>query len=61
MLKQIVIFYCVCDFLVLVFLFVWFKSRVAPDTPEGLIEYFLDTEAREIEYEISRLRPRLVL
>lgn len=45
----------------LVFLFVWFKSRVAPDTPEGLIEYFLDTEAREIEFEISRLRPRLVL
>ncbi|PRQ18088.1 hypothetical protein RchiOBHm_Chr7g0202061 [Rosa chinensis] len=35
------------------------ESRVAPDTAEGLIEYFLDTEAREIEFEISRLRPRL--
>ncbi|KAK9927478.1 hypothetical protein M0R45_024659 [Rubus argutus] len=35
------------------------QSRVAPDTAEGLIEYFLDTEAREIEFEISRLRPRL--
>lgn len=56
-----IVFYCVCDFLVLVFLFVCFKSRVAPDTAEGLIEYFLDTEAREIEFEISRLRPRLVL
>lgn len=34
------------------------KSRVVPDDVEGLIEYFLDTEAREIEYEIARLRPR---
>ncbi|KAK9716437.1 hypothetical protein RND81_06G233300 [Saponaria officinalis] len=35
------------------------QSRVIPDTSAGLIEYFLDTEAQEIEYEISRLRPRL--
>lgn len=35
------------------------ESRVVPDDIEGLIEYFLDTEAREIEYEIARLRPRL--
>ncbi|XP_074268474.1 uncharacterized protein LOC141591881 [Silene latifolia] len=35
------------------------QSRVVPDTSAGLIEYFLDTEAQEIEYEISRLRPRL--
>ncbi|KAM1467067.1 hypothetical protein ACFX2I_032212 [Malus domestica] len=35
------------------------ESRVAPDTAEELIEYFLNTEAREIEFEISRLRPRL--
>ncbi|CAL5432732.1 hypothetical protein HYC85_007243 [Camellia sinensis] len=35
------------------------QSRVAPDTPTELIEYFLDTEAQEIEFEISRLRPRL--
>ncbi|MCL7035664.1 hypothetical protein MKW94_017139 [Papaver nudicaule] len=35
------------------------QARVAPDSIEGLIEYFLDTEAREIEFEIARLRPRL--
>ncbi|XP_062145784.1 uncharacterized protein LOC133853773 [Alnus glutinosa] len=35
------------------------QSRVVPDTPVELIEYFLDTEAQEIEIEIARLRPRL--
>ncbi|KAJ4800742.1 hypothetical protein LUZ62_051988 [Rhynchospora pubera] len=35
------------------------EARVAPDNIEGLVEYFLDTEAREIEIEIARLRPRL--
>ncbi|KAJ6712307.1 DIMETHYLALLYL ADENOSINE TRNA METHYLTHIOTRANSFERASE [Salix purpurea] len=35
------------------------QSRVIPDTPEKLIEYFLDTEAQEIEFEIARLKPRL--
>ncbi|KAJ1701773.1 hypothetical protein LUZ63_001552 [Rhynchospora breviuscula] len=35
------------------------EARVAPDSIEGLVEYFLDTEAREIEIEIARLRPRL--
>ncbi|GMH09503.1 hypothetical protein Nepgr_011344 [Nepenthes gracilis] len=34
-------------------------SRVVPDTVAELIEYFLDTEAQEIEFEIARLRPRL--
>ncbi|XP_065857989.1 uncharacterized protein [Euphorbia lathyris] len=34
-------------------------SRVIPDTPGELIEYFLDTEAQDIEFEIARLRPRL--
>ncbi|WCJ26008.1 hypothetical protein M5689_007859 [Euphorbia peplus] len=34
-------------------------SRVAPDTAAELIEYFLDTEAQDIEFEIGRLRPRL--
>jgi hypothetical protein len=34
---------------------------VIPDTSEKLIEYFLDTEAQEIEFEIARLRQRLVL
>ncbi|ERN01183.1 uncharacterized protein LOC18429264 isoform X1 [Amborella trichopoda] len=35
------------------------QGRVVPDTVEGLVEYFLDTEARELEFEIARLRPRL--
>ncbi|KAJ6946477.1 hypothetical protein NC651_001266 [Populus alba x Populus x berolinensis] len=35
------------------------QSRVIPDTSEKLIEYFLDTEAQEIEFEIARLRQRL--
>lgn len=35
------------------------QSRVVPDTPGDLIEFFLDTEAQEIEFEIARLRPRL--
>ncbi|XP_042470453.1 uncharacterized protein LOC122052809 [Zingiber officinale] len=35
------------------------ESRVVPETIEELIEYFLDTEAREIEVEIARLRSRL--
>lgn len=36
------------------------QSRVLPDTPQELIEYFLDTEAQEIEFEIARTRQRLV-
>ncbi|PIN25384.1 hypothetical protein CDL12_01874 [Handroanthus impetiginosus] len=35
------------------------ESRVIPDTSEELVEYLLDTEAQEIEFEIARLRPRL--
>ncbi|CAL9133960.1 unnamed protein product [Musa acuminata var. zebrina] len=35
------------------------EARVVPETTEGLIEYFLDSEARDIEVEIGRLRPRL--
>ncbi|XP_027360371.1 uncharacterized protein LOC113868727 isoform X2 [Abrus precatorius] len=35
------------------------QSRDVPDTPQDLIEYFLDTEAQEIEFEIARMRPRL--
>ncbi|KAI3468890.1 hypothetical protein Pfo_025553 [Paulownia fortunei] len=35
------------------------ESRVIPATTEELVEYFLDTEAQEIEFEIARLRPRL--
>ncbi|KAL6885551.1 hypothetical protein ACP4OV_010330 [Aristida adscensionis] len=34
-------------------------ARVIPDTDDGLVEFFLDTDAREIEVEIGRLRPRL--
>lgn len=35
------------------------QARVVPETNDGLLEYFLDSEAREITFEISRLRPRL--
>ncbi|TVU06842.1 hypothetical protein EJB05_46878 [Eragrostis curvula] len=35
------------------------EARVIPDTHDGLVEFFLDTDAREIEVEIGRLRPRL--
>jgi hypothetical protein len=35
------------------------QARVVPETDAGLVEYFLDTDAREIEIEIGRLRPRL--
>ncbi|KAA8521901.1 hypothetical protein F0562_012785 [Nyssa sinensis] len=35
------------------------QSRIAPDNPAELIEYFLDTEAQDIEFEIARLRHRL--
>ncbi|KAL3498688.1 hypothetical protein ACH5RR_041420 [Cinchona calisaya] len=35
------------------------ESRAVPDTVAELVEYFLDTEARELEIEIARLRPRL--
>ncbi|KAK7406226.1 hypothetical protein VNO78_07846 [Psophocarpus tetragonolobus] len=35
------------------------QSRIFPDSPQDLIEYFLDTEAQEIEFEIARMRPRL--
>ncbi|KAF2299005.1 hypothetical protein GH714_029701 [Hevea brasiliensis] len=37
------------------------ESRVIPDTPAELIEYFLETEAQEIEFEIARMRPALSL
>eukprot|EP00262_Sarcandra_glabra_P005155 TRINITY_DN1647_c0_g1_i1.p2 TRINITY_DN1647_c0_g1~~TRINITY_DN1647_c0_g1_i1.p2 ORF type:complete len:131 (+),score=9.17 TRINITY_DN1647_c0_g1_i1:159-551(+) len=36
------------------------QARIVPDTSEGLLEFFLDTEARELEYEMARLRPRAV-
>lgn len=39
----------------------WVQSRVIPDTEAELIEYFLNTEAQEIEFEIARLRPRQVI
>lgn len=35
------------------------QSRVIPDTPDGLVEYFLNTEAQEFEVEIARLRTQL--
>ncbi|KAK1262133.1 hypothetical protein QJS04_geneDACA020466 [Acorus gramineus] len=33
------------------------QARVVPETAKGLVEYFLYTEAHELEIEISRLRP----
>ncbi|KZV40984.1 hypothetical protein F511_17392 [Dorcoceras hygrometricum] len=35
------------------------ESRMIPDTTAELVEYLLDTEAQEIEFEIARLRLRL--
>ncbi|KAK3145306.1 hypothetical protein QOZ80_4AG0327030 [Eleusine coracana subsp. coracana] len=35
------------------------EARVIPDTDAGLVEFFLDTEAHEIEVEIGKLQPRL--
>ncbi|MED6167642.1 hypothetical protein PIB30_004866 [Stylosanthes scabra] len=35
------------------------QSRIPPDNPQELIEYLLDTEAQDIEFEIARMRPRL--
>ncbi|KAK9074703.1 hypothetical protein SSX86_003021 [Deinandra increscens subsp. villosa] len=35
------------------------ESRGVPDTHEELVEYFLDTEAQELEFEIARMRPKL--
>ncbi|XP_020585647.1 uncharacterized protein LOC110028230 [Phalaenopsis equestris] len=35
------------------------EARMPPENKEGLVEYFLETEARDIEFEIARLRPRL--
>ncbi|KAL3846230.1 hypothetical protein ACJIZ3_003633 [Penstemon smallii] len=32
--------------------------RVIPDNTEVLVEFLLDTEAHEIEFQIARLRPR---
>ncbi|KAG0474926.1 hypothetical protein HPP92_014612 [Vanilla planifolia] len=35
------------------------EARLPPKSNESLVEYFLDTEARDIEFEIARMRPRL--
>ncbi|KAE8779093.1 hypothetical protein D1007_47919 [Hordeum vulgare] len=35
------------------------KARVIPEPDIGLVEFFLDTDVREIEIEIGRLRHRL--
>ncbi|XP_076922380.1 uncharacterized protein LOC143584159 [Bidens hawaiensis] len=34
-------------------------SRRVPNNVEELVEYFLDTEAQELEFEIARMRPKL--
>lgn len=35
------------------------QSRVVPETVAELVEFLLDTEAQEMEFEIARCRPRL--
>ncbi|KAI7749642.1 hypothetical protein M8C21_010518 [Ambrosia artemisiifolia] len=35
------------------------ESRREPNSIEELVEYFLDTEAQELEFEIARMRPKL--
>lgn len=35
------------------------ESRKVPETPKELIEYLLDTEAQDFEFEIARMRPRI--
>ena len=35
------------------------QARVVPTTDIGVIDFFLDTEMQEMEYEIARFRPRL--
>lgn len=35
------------------------EARVAPQHDDQLVDYLLDTEAPEMEYEVARLRPRL--
>jgi hypothetical protein len=34
-------------------------ARLPPDDPYDLIEYFLDTDAEDMEYEVARCRPLL--
>jgi len=34
-------------------------ARVVPDDPHDLVEYFLDTESGDMEYEVARCRPKL--
>lgn len=35
------------------------ESRVLPTTPQQAVEYFLDTEGSEMEFEVARCRPML--
>jgi hypothetical protein len=35
------------------------ESREVPDDPHDLVEYFLDTEAPDMSYEVARCRPKL--
>jgi hypothetical protein len=35
------------------------EARIVPVTNAGLVEFFLETDRRELEYEIARCRPRL--
>eukprot|EP00252_Welwitschia_mirabilis_P016838 TRINITY_DN3742_c0_g1_i2.p1 TRINITY_DN3742_c0_g1~~TRINITY_DN3742_c0_g1_i2.p1 ORF type:complete len:262 (-),score=40.35 TRINITY_DN3742_c0_g1_i2:576-1304(-) len=35
------------------------QARSVPDTVQGLVDYLLETDARDMEFEIARCRPRL--
>eukprot|EP00897_Mesotaenium_endlicherianum_P008534 jgi/Mesen1/7709/ME000405S06994 len=35
------------------------EARVVPDGDEGLLQYFLDTEVQEMEFEVARCRQRI--
>ena len=35
------------------------EARIVPDDPHDMVEYFLDTEAPDMTYEVARCRPKL--
>ena len=35
------------------------QARQRPDSPDGLIDYFLETEAEEMQFETARCAPDL--
>ena len=35
------------------------EARLVPEDPHDLVEFFLDTEAPDMEWEVARCRPKL--